>query len=176
MAGTTELDRILETLTTLGARDLRGATGRRAAEGAIHSLLEVVNGRDDILREKVRSRMNANMSALLLWFAKERAARAIGLRSSEELQQGFAALALEDFSQDLRDSLTPLALLCHAAARLDVDPVSALRSIEHLASPAAARQIVAFINRPAELRRIEAFDYKEGDGSQPFEFVPSRSD
>jgi hypothetical protein len=167
-----EVNDLLVALSNTSVRDLASESTAGQTIHRINKLIDLLAVQDSHIRKVTRNGIDAAVSALLLWFAMEQATMAIRDGSTEHLIRGFTALSIEDFSQDYRDSLTPLALLGHSAERLQQNPAELFEQAAPLASPETRRAIMEFFHRPEIERAIETFGYKEGATHNGFTFVP----
>jgi hypothetical protein len=113
-------------------RDMKQIRETQLAKGDIHSEIYVFYDQlmpqylaaTGVEREQTRSlfRKKRGMQNALLGFAYRAADGINSASDSQLLRLGLAAMSIEDFSVDYRDSLLALAELCVRAERAGIDP------------------------------------------------------
>jgi len=116
-------------------------------------------------RTEINGMVESRISFLFFLYASTAAAKAVRETDVEKVKLGLAALAIENCVFDWRDSLSPLVLLHHSAARLGVEPADLFRQIAEIASPQGARLFLGFLTRTPENCTIATFGLKEGTDS-----------
>jgi len=122
------------------------------------------------MRKALRSAVQDQFFKLLEyahWFAIS----AVRNNDPDEIVRGLAAIALENFGSDPRDSLVLLSLLAHSAAKLKMNVEAAFQTAADLATGKAATGIRGFLNRPLRDRSIKEMGYKEGKNQFGFTYV-----
>jgi hypothetical protein len=83
----------------------------------------------------LQSRVNSEMAAALFLFAERMASLAIRNDDPGLVVNGLIALTLDDGTQDNRDALVPLCLLCDASRRLKMFDPKGIKAILGRATP-----------------------------------------
>jgi len=93
---------------------------------------------------------------------------AVNEKSAEKIFLGVIALAIEDLKFDWRDTMIPLAALHNSALKLGLDPDEIFRRAAVLASDKMSEYLISFVNRPQNLKSLEAFMLEETEGVEGF--------
>jgi hypothetical protein len=101
-------------------------------------------------------------SEVLHRFAWRMAVRALRVKTREPLMLGLTSVSIEDTKSDMRETLMYLSLLCHAGVRTNADVESCFRDAAAISTEPTGELILAFLDRPVELRSIDVFGFREG--------------
>jgi len=115
-------------------------------------------------RPLVRQALPRTAAFALNHFAWRMAVRALRERSQGALRLGLGAVCIEDTKSDVRETLTSLALLYHAAERTQMDPEQVFHEACTASTSRTRGVILAFLRRSPELKSISAFLFREGSG------------
>lgn len=101
-------------------------------------------------------------SHLLQSYASTCAFQALRENNPVWIQDGLAALALENLQFDWRDTLVTLSLLGHSARKLNVPLEPMVRMAAAIANQKCAAVITEFFDRAPEDQAIEVMGFREG--------------
>lgn len=138
----------------------------------VEQLCNTYMNADAQLRKKIRESLTADFA--LFWFAHDMALRAVRENRAEYLRMGLLALVIEDARRDSRDTLFPLALLYHSASKLGTDVTQLFLWAASMATARMEHVLVEFLDRPAPLREISNFGFKEVQTGSGFDYASTR--
>jgi hypothetical protein len=138
---------------------------------AISTIIEAFRMADQPARRAIAFRVNEYLQGRLLGYATDMASLAIRRNAPDCVAQGLMALAIEGGREELRDSITALAMLYHSAVRLNMDAVKAFAEAATLATPGDfATAMSRFPFRPPENRDLAAFYLAEANNEDGFSY------
>jgi len=117
-------------------------------------------------RAVLRSRVSIDLASALDHFAWRMAICALRNNSDEAIQLGLTAISIEDMRLDMRETTRWVALLYHAAVRLQQDAERYFQVVASMSSARTSDLINSFLSASPELRDISAFGFGEGTSEQ----------
>jgi hypothetical protein len=141
-------------------------------EPLVDELVSSFASSSPVERRKLLTSVSPELSSVLGWYARKLAGRAVRDRSTFDLKNAMAALALVASRADFRDAMAPLALLNNSALLLGEDPRSLFDAASKMSTQPAADLFRAFQSRPSDQKSIGAFGFSEGVGPHGFDYVP----
>ena len=140
-------------------------------EEALAAIIEAFKAADDPARRRIVSRLNEFLQKRLLGYAAEIAARAVRRGERDCIKQGLMALMVEGGREELRSSITAMAMLYRSAIKLNMDAAKAFAEAASLASPGSLqREMSHFPFRLAENRDLAAFSLIEVNTEEGFSY------
>ena len=119
-------------------------------------------------RSEVSARVERGISGTIMALAKSYSVDAVTDKSPEKIFLGVVALVIEDLHFDARDTMIPLAALHNSGLKLGLDPDEIFRRAAVLASDKMSEYLISFVNRPQNLKSLEAFMLEETEGVDGF--------
>lgn len=141
-------------------------------EPLVAELVTSVTSSPERYRHLLNSSMTSEFSAVLGWYARKLAGRAVRENSREDLWNALAAMAILASRGDFRDAMAPLALLHNSALRLHEDPKPLFERAAEISTQPVRQLFSSFLDGPAEQISIRAFGFVEGVGPFGFDYVP----
>jgi hypothetical protein len=115
-------------------------------------------------RAMARPALPSNAGLVLHHFAWRMAVRALRRHSQEDVALGLTAVSIEDAKFDFRDTITSLAILHHAAERIQVDTAQLFHQAAAVSTQRTSEMIVKFLSRAPESKSLSSFKFREGSG------------
>jgi hypothetical protein len=113
----------------------------------------------------------SDYSFTFLAYAQRMAEQAVCANDPDMLRRGLVAVAIEGFRYDRRETIPVLSLLCHSAMKIGADPVALFREASDVSTPEVKREMMSFVNRAPEDKRISAMGYREDLSGTGFRYV-----
>lgn len=138
-------------------------------ETALGVIVEAVLSADENGRQTIYSSLTRHSRCKFLGFAARMSVQAVRENSPALIEQGLAALVIENGGNDWRDSIVALFQLYHSACKLGMDAAAVFAKIAELAEPGVIKKEIAhFPHRPPESRSLRAFCMKEEHTAEGF--------
>jgi len=160
-------------LSILKVGDFRGKGQRFPDELTpnMHALTQYFQTMDSNSRPSITSQIKPNSSFVFLWYAKEKS-EAVRENDPKLIFEGLVALALENGTFDVRESIIIMPLLSNSSPKLGTDSMDLFRRAANLAqSKALAEELVRFPARREESKSIRAFNFSESGSGKEFTYI-----
>lgn len=141
----------------------------------VEALIARYRSADTDWRRAVGHKFMVEARHILLQYAWERATYAVRQRSPKILNQGLAALAIEDGRLDPRDSIVRMDALYRSAVRIGVNPTPLFEEAAELAlNPQFQHEMRAFPARSPADRHFSIIQETMTEAGFAYEFQPWR--
>lgn len=125
---------------------------------------------DEAARVAIRESVPDDCRLLLLGFGDRLAVVADRTANERLVFLSLIANSIEDFRHDERENVFRLALAHHVADKLGAPTSEMLEEAAALSSPRGAAALRAFINRPAELKSLQAMGIVEEETDEGVDY------
>jgi hypothetical protein len=140
-------------------------------DNLIPSIVEFFRSADSDCRGEIVSKVNGYAKTRFVNYAYSMAVEAVRQKSPRMIEDGLAALAIENGGRDIRDSLPTLPLLYHSAKKLGMDVVTVFEEAARLAVPGRMqKEMKGFPSRSPKDRGLEAFYFVEKSTEAGFDY------
>lgn len=155
------VSRAIKKLARLNLRDYHQSPLPGSVDAEILELVRAFAAAPPPLRLAFQDHVTNKHSYALLVFSERMAALAVRERNEEHVRNGLAALALEAFDLDLRESLPIMCLLDHSSRKIGASSEALFQEAASLGPPETAAPFLEFLHRSPALRRIDAMGFQE---------------
>jgi hypothetical protein len=165
---------IIARLSLLKIGDFRGKM--QIVPDEIKSNVDVLVGffqnADADSRTSLTAQVKPSFAFVFLWYAKEKSIEAVRTNEPNLIFEGLVALAIENGTFDVRESIVVMALLYNSSLKLGTDSRELFRRAANLAqNKVLAGELVKFPGRSEEARNIRAFNFSESGSGTDFTYV-----
>ncbi|HET9181578.1 MAG TPA: hypothetical protein VFP59_05555 [Candidatus Angelobacter sp.] len=137
----------------------------------IRQVCELYLKSDAAHRQEIRESFTADFA--LFWFAKDMAVRAVRENEVDRVRKGLIAVLIEGARRDVRDTLFPIALLYNSASKIGADPHKLFNWAASISNEKMKSILDEFLSRPASLREINKFGFREAQTETGFDYASS---
>ncbi len=125
---------------------------------------------DPTTRNQFRESISQEHSSYLLGYAERMASYAVRVNDKKYIEYGLAAIAIENYIVDKRDSLTIIPLLYNSLLKLEEDPQSVFLRSASYASEQISRTFLSYAQSNPKDVTIKEMGYVETDTPEGFAY------